>query len=144
MLSYSTDKPLLILLRSLARLIDLILLYWGFGLFYSWINRNNSMAYDRLFNGIQEMGYYLPICMLYVPIMESITKGFTVGKFICRIKVRKFLGLDITPKEAFLRWTGGVLDFVCTLGLAAIISAIISEKTQRLGDRLAKTIVERV
>lgn len=138
------NKPLLLLLRSLARLIDLILLYIGFGFFYSWINRNNPMAHDRLFNGIQEMGYYLPICILYVPLIESITKGFTVGKFICRIRVKKLNDLKITPKDAFIRWAGGVLDFVSTFGLAAVISAIISEKTQRIGDRLAKTIVQRV
>ncbi|GAB2622961.1 hypothetical protein GCM10027035_18500 [Emticicia sediminis] len=102
------------------------------------------MTYDRLFNGIQEMVYYLPICILYVPVIESITKGFTVGKFICRIRVKKLNELKITPKEAFIRWAGGVLDFVITFGLAAVISAVISENTQRIGDKLAKTIIQRV
>jgi uncharacterized RDD family membrane protein YckC len=135
---------ILLVLRCLARLIDLTLLYVGFGFFYSWMNRDNDMAYDRLFNGIQEMGYYLPICVLYVPVLESITRGFTLGKFICRIRVRKTDGLAITSKEAFLRWIGGVLDFAISLGLAAIISAIFSDKTQRLGDRLANTFIKKI
>lgn len=137
------NPPLLITLRALARLIDLTLLYIGFGLFYNWMNRNNPMAYDRLFNGLQEMSYYLPFCMVYVPLLESLTRGFTIGKFICRIRVRKETGRLITPKEVLLRWVGSLADFAVTAGLGALISSVLSQKTQRLGDRLAKTIVTK-
>jgi uncharacterized RDD family membrane protein YckC len=138
------NKGWIILFRVVARLIDLFVLYVGFGLFYSWMNRDNPMAYDRLFNGLIEIKYYLPFCIIYVPLLESITCGFTVGKFICRIRVRKLSGELITPKEAVLRSLASVIDFTLTLGLAAIISATTSTKGQRLGDRLAKTIVTKV
>jgi len=136
-------KPLLILLRSLARFIDLVLLWLGFGLFYSWVNRDNPMAYDRLFNGLIELKMYLPFCMLYIPLLESLTRGFTIGKFICRIRVRKKDGSVITPKEALLRWIGSAADFTLTAGLGAIISSVLSDKSQRLGDHLAKTVVTK-
>ncbi|MCD8539500.1 MAG: RDD family protein, partial [Leadbetterella sp.] len=110
------NKPLLISLRGLARLIDLVLLYVGFGLFYNWVNRDNPMAYDRLFNGLNEIKAYLPFCILYVPLLESITRGFTIGKFICRIRVRKENGGLITPLEALLRGVGSVADFALTAG----------------------------
>lgn len=133
-----------ILLRILARFIDLSLLWLGLGLFYDWINRDNLMAYDRLFNGVYEAIMYLPFCMLYVPLLESLTRGFTIGKFICGIRVKKEDGSSITPKEALLRWAGSLPDFALTGGLGAIISSLLSPKSQRLGDRLARTVVERV
>ena len=138
------NKPQLILLRIIARLIDLLLLYLGFGVFYNWINRENLMDYDMLFRGFREMVFYLPFCIVYVPVFETITQGFTIGKFICRIKVNKIDGSQIGIREAFLRWSGSILDFALTAGLGALISAIRSNKVQRIGDRLAKTVVNKV
>gem|GEM_PF-2117584 len=107
------------------------------------MNRDNPVAYDRLFNGLAEMRAYLPFAVMYVPLMESVTRGFTIGKFICRIRVRKENGKLITPVEAILRGIGSAADFTLTVGLGAIVTSLLSEKSQRLGDYLARTVVSK-
>ena len=135
------QKTKLILLRSLARFIDLIFLYYCFGRFYDLLNRDVLLPHDGLFTGLQEMILFIPFCVLYELFFEYLSFGFTVGKFICGLRVRLLNGKIIDPKHAFFRWLGVIFDFYLTLGLGAIISAIYSKKAQRIGDRFAGTTV---
>ncbi|NBA75577.1 hypothetical protein GOQ04_08470 [Emticicia sp. ODNR4P] len=135
------QKTKLILLRSLARLIDLIFLNYCFGRFYDLLNRDVLLPHDGLFTGLQEMILFMPFCVLYELFFEYLSFGFTVGKFICGLRVRLLNGKMIEPKHAFFRWLGVIFDFYLTLGLGAIISAIYSKKAQRIGDRFAGTTV---
>lgn len=138
-----TQKNIIFLLRILAGLIDLVILYLGFGIFYRLVNYNIPMASDRLFNGLFEMISYIPFCLSYSFLFEWITKGYTPGKFICRIRVRKLDGSTIGFWQAALRWIGSIPDFLLTLGIGANLSAMFSKNYQRIGDRLACTLIVR-
>jgi uncharacterized RDD family membrane protein YckC len=131
----------LFLLRILAKSIDLAGLYLGSGIFYSWMTASIPMAHDRLFNGLTELMYYLPICIFYTPLCEGLTGGYTVGKFLCRIRVCKIDGTPIGFREAILRWMGALADFTLTLGGVAVIAFFRSKRGQRSGDLLANTLV---
>lgn len=131
----------LFLLRILAKSIDLAVLYLGFGVFYDLMTASIPMAYDRLFNGVIELIYYLPFGIVYTPLCEGFTGGYTLGKFLCRIRVCKQNGTPVGFREALLRWVGALADFTLTLGAGAIVSFFRSKRGQRVGDLLANTFV---
>lgn len=72
-------------------------------------------------------------------IMEGLT-GITPGKWLVKIKVVTQEGEPITVGSAFIR---GLLFIVDSFfyGLVGYILAIVSPANQRLGDRVAKTVV---
>jgi len=93
-----------------------------------------------------ELWFLFPFCLilacLYFPLLEGI-KGWTVGKFICCIRVVNEEGNKPGFPKAFIRT---LLRFVeanpFLLGaLPAVISLLLSKSHQRIGDRLAGTYV---
>ncbi len=83
---------------------------------------------------------YLPI-MFYTIIQESIFEGQTVGKRLLKIKVVKIDGYQATFGDYLIRWLFRLIDIFSNTGLVALISIIISDKSQRLGDISAGTAV---
>jgi uncharacterized RDD family membrane protein YckC len=93
--------------------------------------------------------------LFYFPIIEYITKGKSLGKFILGIRAVKSTGETLELREIAIRWIFPIMVFLFTFlqfgnALVPIISffvffAIIlcstSSKRQRLGDLLADTVV---
>ncbi len=78
---------------------------------------------------------------------ETFTRGRTLGKAALGLRVVRDDGGAIRFRQALLRGLAGVfVDFFTTLGLGALLSSMVSERSKRLGDVLAGTIVvqERV
>ena len=79
------------------------------------------------------------IFLAYFTYLEG-SKGQTIGKMVTKIKVVGEDGEKINMNQAFTRNILRVIDGL----LAYLIGAILiwrSEKKQRLGDRIAKTVV---
>ena len=79
------------------------------------------------------------IFLSYFTYLEG-SKGQTIGKMVTKIKVVGEDGEMINMNQAFTRNILRVIDGL----LAYLIGAILiwrSEKKQRLGDRIAKTVV---
>jgi uncharacterized RDD family membrane protein YckC len=79
------------------------------------------------------------IFLAYFTYLEG-SKGQTIGKMVTKIKVVGEDGEMINMNQAFTRNILRVIDGL----LAYLIGAILiwrSEKKQRLGDRIAKTVV---
>ena len=79
------------------------------------------------------------IFLAYFTYLEG-SKGQTIGKMVTKIKVVGEDGEKINMNQAFARNILRVIDGL----LAYLIGAILiwrSEKKQRLGDRIAKTVV---
>ena len=79
------------------------------------------------------------IFLAYFTYLEG-SKGQTIGKMVTKIKVVREDGGMIDMNQAFTRNILRVIDGL----LAYLIGAILiwrSEKKQRLGDRIAKTVV---
>src|SRR5664279_3238620 len=95
--------------------------------------------------------------LLYYPVMEILTNGQTVGKKIMGIRVIRLEGGQASVSQYFLRWMFRTIDFPTWIFLAiwqgalpwyssiflftGIASIIISNKSQRIGDIVAGTIV---
>lgn len=131
--------------RTIAFGIDLALWYMVFlPSYYDMLNRDNPMAYDRLFNGVFEFITSIPIWILFTFVLEWISGGYSIGKFLLRLRVKKVNGEHLNFRHVVLRWLGNWADFYLTLGLGAGISLLCTNGEQRLGDLLANTRVVAV
>ena len=83
------------------------------------------------------------IWIFYGIIMET-WKGQTVGKMVMGIIVVKENGEPCDFFAAFLRKVFRIIDSLPTLYLIGFIVIALTEKKQRLGDRLAGTVVVKL
>jgi uncharacterized RDD family membrane protein YckC len=95
--------------------------------------------------------------LLYFPLMEIFTNGQTVGKKILGIRVIRLEGGQASVSQYILRWMFRTIDFPVWIFFSifqgalpwyssifvftGIASIIISNKSQRIGDIVAGTIV---
>jgi len=77
----------------------------------------------------------------YFAIFEAIWNGQTPGKRLMHLRVIQDSGRPITVYEAVARNLLRVIDSIPVLYGVAIISALLSDKSQRLGDYVAGTVV---
>ncbi|GEM_PF-861431 len=82
----------------------------------------------------------LLVFLLYFSLLEG-TVGATVGKMVCKIKVVSGDGSPCGLGAAFVRNILRVIDALPFLYLIGIILISRSPKKQRLGDRVANTVV---
>ena len=66
--------------------------------------------------------------------------GATPGKMLCGLKVIKVEGTPCDTKAAIIRTTCRIIDGLCVYLVGAIL-IWCSEHNQRLGDRIADTVV---
>lgn len=83
----------------------------------------------------------VPTIFLYSLLFETFNYGQTIGKMMMGIKVRRMDGSEIGFMEAAARWLFRIPDLYLTGGTLAFILTGSTEKAQRLGDRVAGTIV---
>lgn len=81
----------------------------------------------------------LPI-HLYPLVLESIMGGQTPGKKIMKIKVIKIDGYQASFGDYLIRWVFRIID-VMGSGVIGLISMLVSQNNQRLGDIAAGTAV---
>lgn len=72
---------------------------------------------------------------------EVFNHGVTPGKKIMSLRVVDENGLPISLKTSFLRNLLTSVDILPGMGIVAFMSMLLSKKSQRLGDLVAKTIV---
>lgn len=81
---------------------------------------------------------------LYSPIIEYVTNGRSLGKYIMGIRVVKVNGETAGLREYFTRWIFRVIDiWIGGFGFLAILLAGTTEKRQRFGDIMAGTVLIR-
>ncbi|HLP13720.1 MAG TPA: RDD family protein [Flavobacteriales bacterium] len=136
-----------ILERFLALFIDLcILMVWawvasGIAQSYagnSWFDRgpDYELYYKMIFSFI-----FMPVFFFYNLFFEIFVSGASPGKMIMGIKVINFNGQNPNISECFLRWTFRPVELLLTAGGLAAIFVSSSEKAQRIGDMVARTVV---
>jgi uncharacterized RDD family membrane protein YckC len=77
----------------------------------------------------------------YFALFETIWNGQTPGKRWTHLRVIQDSGRPITVYESFARNILRIVDSLPALYGVAIISALLSEKSKRLGDYVAGTVV---
>lgn len=80
------------------------------------------------------------IVLLYFAILEG-TMGATFGKKLVKIKVVREDGSSCGIRPAFVRTLLRIIDGLPFLYIIGMVLIARSDKKQRLGDRLAKTVV---
>lgn len=117
--------------RFLAGLIDFIILFVIGYVIQGLIFHASSLG--GIITGIIALVYYI--------VMEA-TQGATVGKMLLKLRVVKTDGSPISWKEAIIRTLLRIIDGLFVYIVAAIFMAT-SPLKQRLGDRVANTVVVR-
>ena len=90
--------------------------------------------------------YFIIVAVIFVfydLICEQFLNGQSIGKRISKIKVISMNGNRPTFGQYLLRWLFRLIDFGITGGLAALVSAIVTENGQRIGDLAAGTAMIR-
>lgn len=74
---------------------------------------------------------------------ETLMHGRTPGKAAIGLRVVTVEGSPVRFRHAAARAALGQIDFTLTGGVAAVLSALLSKRQQRLGDMVAGTVVLR-
>lgn len=131
--------------RLLARLLDivffaayLVVFYMLFGTVFSKVGDNEEIS---RFGSAISIIIPLPV-LTYTLWVESLFNGRSFGKMIMGLKVVKVNGMPAGIGDFAFRWMTRILEgefgaFTCL----ALPVAIISKKTQRIGDIVGGTIV---
>lgn len=131
-------------IRFVAQVID--------GVIFSVIFWIAGLGFASIYGGLTPTGFHLTgspalqllvilliIWLAYFTILEGLY-GQTVGKKICKIKVIKENGEPCDLHASFIR---NILRIVDGIGIYLVGAILIlrSNKKQRLGDRLARTVI---
>ena len=81
----------------------------------------------------------LLVALLYFTLIQWIWKGRTVGKWICRLRIRRLDGKPLSFLDSFSR-AGGYSTSLATLVLG-FFEALWKPNRQALHDRIAETVV---
>jgi len=128
--------------RGIAHVIDNVLLFIVFALIH-------FALFGTWFRHVSDLNISFathPICLLFVVLYFSYfillegTRGVTIGKFVCRIKVIDQNGNKCNIKKSVIRNLFRLVDGIA-LYLVGTISIVISNKRQRLGDKFAGTFI---
>jgi uncharacterized RDD family membrane protein YckC len=84
--------------------------------------------------------FFIPI-VFYSILLESIFEGQTLGKRLLKIKVVKIDGYQAGFGDYLIRWLFRLIDIFSNSGILALVSIVITDKSQRLGDISAGTSV---
>ena len=80
----------------------------------------------------------------YPVLVETLMRGRSPGKAALGLRVVTVEGAPIAPRHAFIRSTVGLVDFLLPPGgLLAVVTSLLSPRSQRLGDLVAGTMVLR-
>jgi uncharacterized RDD family membrane protein YckC len=132
MLQYATPVQ-----RIFELIIDIIV-FWAVFFFYLFVFNVNEegepMFYEALFSW-PVLGFLI----IYFPFLEGYT-GQTLGKRLMGIRVAPVSGGDLEMSQAFIR---RLFDFVDLMffGLVGLLVMSRSDINQRVGDKVAKTVV---
>lgn len=128
-----------------AFLLDMLikvayLIFIGYFVFY-------LMGLGDLISGLDQWSRIAVIMLFLLPYvfysltLEILFDGQTFGKRIVKIKVVKIDGYQASFGDYLMRWILRLIDIWSSSGIVGLITLIVSDKTQRLGDMSAGTAV---
>ncbi len=85
----------------------------------------------------------LVVLLGYPVAFETLWRGRTLGKAAMGLRVVTVEGAPVRFRHAAVRAALGLVDFVLTFGVAAVVSILVTRRHQRLGDLVAGTVVLR-
>lgn len=88
--------------------------------------------------------FFLPAIFIYHLLSEIFFNGQSIGKKSMGIKVVRMNGHNPTVGDCLLRWCLRIIDIGASIGALAAILVSSTDKSQRLGDLAANTVVVRL
>jgi uncharacterized RDD family membrane protein YckC len=125
-------------IRAIATIIDLVILYIVFFIVAVITGENEGVGFSM---GTVGSCLSLVLALAYYTVME-VMMGGTAGKLATGLQVVKEDGSPITWQEGIIRTLLRIVDGFLVYLVAAIL-VWTSPTKQRLGDRVAKTLVVR-
>lgn len=126
--------------RILAYLIDSLLIT----AFYIVLFFLLFIPFVEMITDIGLIFLFLPIIFIstfYHLLMEQFNKGQSLGKAAMRIRVISENGSSPDFMQLFMRWLLRLVDMSLSSGAIAVLTIAITDKGQRVGDILGRTIV---
>lgn len=124
--------------RGLARALDIIVLLGVGGLLFAAFNAIGGTVGLVL----SVLGGFLLI-FGYPLVAETFFRGRTIGKWAAGLRVVTLEAGPIGFREAFIRSIFQIIDVFASFGAVALVSSLVSNRSQRLGDLAAGTFVIR-
>jgi uncharacterized RDD family membrane protein YckC len=128
--------------RGIAWVVDLFVISfiaaWPAAYFFP---DSENMSVDELTNDARLVAIMLAIYIVYPWLMEAL-RGQTLGKMVVGIKVVREDGSPVGVWQSLVRSVLRVVDGLF-VGIVGALLIATSRKQQRLGDRVAHTIVVR-
>ncbi|MER7521113.1 RDD family protein [Streptomyces sp. NPDC126499] len=128
--------------RALALLLDLVVVWAGYllvsvGLAFA------TASLDEAATAALAIASFL-LLAVGVPIaVETLSRGRSLGKLVCGLRVVREDGGPIRFRHALVRGAMGVVELLITFGVVACVASLVSERGRRLGDVFAGTLVVR-
>lgn len=79
--------------------------------------------------------------IFYTLFSESISGGYTFGKWIMKLRVMSIDSYKTNVYQYFIRWIFNLIDVFTIFGSIGFTSSVISNRNQRIGDIAAGTTV---
>lgn len=128
--------------RALAMALDIVV-YWGVYIVLSF----GLIAATASLDDAAVAAVYVATLLLVligVPIaVETLTRGRSLGKLACGLRVVRDDGGPIRFRHALVRGGVGLVEIQMTLGVVACIASLVSARGRRVGDVFAGTLVVR-
>ena len=124
--------------RILAYLIDI-------GIFIALAIIGGILS-TNVFSAKGSAAYFIIIGLMllcYDLVCESFFNGQSAGKIVMKIRVISLDGTRPKFSQFLLRWLFRLIDFSITTYLAGVVSIIMTDKGQRIGDLVAGTVLIR-
>jgi uncharacterized RDD family membrane protein YckC len=100
------------------------------------ISQELAIAFNVLLYFVLSIGYYI--------LLEMLWRGQTLGKRMMKLRVIDANGLKLKPSQFVLRNLLRFVDSLPVLYFVGGLCALVSPRSQRLGDLAAGTVVVRV
>lgn len=128
--------------RSLAFLVDLALR--GLVLWLLFLGTMaGGLVLDETAAVVLAIAGTFAALFVYPALFETVWRGRTPGKAAFGLRVLTIEGAPVRFRHAAIRSALGIVDFLLGAGTVAVLCALATRQSQRLGDLAAGTIVVR-
>lgn len=133
--------------RIVAFVIDILLIFLYIYILFSFIIPVFwGTNIDNFFRKINHSEHFMALAMIlffivfmlpiffYSFLFEFFMNGQTPGKIVMKIKATKIDGFQMSFLDYFIRWMFRLVDIYSFYGFVAIISILVTKKSQRIGE----------
>lgn len=128
--------------RALALAIDMVVV-WGVYLAISIGLTVATASLDEAAGMAVAIASFILILVGAPIAVETLSRGRSLGKLACGLRVVRDDGGPIRFRHALVRGAMGVVEILMTFGVVACIASLVSARGRRIGDVFAGTLVIR-